>query len=171
MGMNVMQHSTIGSGYFVVLGVATACLSTALGSMFGSARILQAIARDDIFPGLSFFKQGTAKGDEPRRAVVFSFLLAECGILLGGLDDVAPILTNFFLLVYCLTNFACFLLVVSRVPNFRPTFRCYSWQTSLAGSVSIAAVMFYLNWFYALLTLLCVVVLYAYIQFRFRGRS
>ena len=41
--MNVMQRSCV-SQYLVVLGVATACLSTALGSMFGSARILQAIA-------------------------------------------------------------------------------------------------------------------------------
>jgi amino acid transporter len=35
-------------GVAIVLGVATACLSTSLGSMFGSARILQAIARDGL---------------------------------------------------------------------------------------------------------------------------
>jgi len=32
----------------------------------------------------------------------------------GDLDDVAPILTNFFLLTYCLVNLACFLLVTYR---------------------------------------------------------
>ena len=39
----MLQESCV-SQYFVVLGVATACLSTALGSMFGSARIMQAAA-------------------------------------------------------------------------------------------------------------------------------
>ena len=58
----------------------------------------------------------------------------QAGILLGNLDDVAPILTNFFLLTYCLVNLACFLLVSSSIPNFRPTYRVYSWQTSLAGT-------------------------------------
>eukprot|EP00931_Biecheleriopsis_adriatica_P101101 TRINITY_DN76312_c0_g1_i1.p1 TRINITY_DN76312_c0_g1~~TRINITY_DN76312_c0_g1_i1.p1 ORF type:complete len:874 (-),score=174.89 TRINITY_DN76312_c0_g1_i1:81-2648(-) len=169
--MNVMQHSSVGSGYFVVMGVATACLSTALGSMFGSARILQAIARDDIFPGLGIFKYGSPQGDEPRYALILSYLVAEIGILLGGLDDVAPVLTNFFLLAYFLVNLACFLLIVSRVPNFRPTFRFYSWPTSLSASVLIIVVMFYLQWFYAVVTLLVVTILYSFLALRFRRRS
>ena len=39
--MLAMQDTCV-SQYFVVLGVAAACLSTSLGSMFGSARIIQA---------------------------------------------------------------------------------------------------------------------------------
>jgi amino acid transporter len=65
-----------------VLGVATACLSTALGSMFGSARILQALARDDIFPVLSVFKFGSVVGDEPRIAVCFCYMVAQVGIFI-----------------------------------------------------------------------------------------
>jgi amino acid transporter len=55
INMFVMQDACV-SQYLVVLGVAAACLSTALGSMFGSARILQALARDDILPILDYFK-------------------------------------------------------------------------------------------------------------------
>jgi hypothetical protein len=73
-----MQHLCVREG-FVVLGVATACLSTALGSMFGSARIMQAIARDRIFP-LSFFAHGAAHGDEPRRAIVLSYTVAQASL-------------------------------------------------------------------------------------------
>ena len=50
--LSVMQRACVNQ-YFVVLGIATACLSTALGSMFGSARIMQALARDRIYPILA----------------------------------------------------------------------------------------------------------------------
>ena len=59
-----MQASCVHQ-YFVVLGIATACLSTALGSMFGSARIMQALARDGIYPPLRVFARGSLRGDEP----------------------------------------------------------------------------------------------------------
>jgi amino acid transporter len=66
-----LQHSAV-SGGIVVLGIAAACLSTALGSMFGSSRIMQAIARDGIYPWLRVFAKGSVEGDEPRRALVLS---------------------------------------------------------------------------------------------------
>lgn len=169
--MNVMQHATVGDGYFVITGVTAACLSTALGSMFGSARILQAIAKDQIFPALSFFAKGTTKGDEPRRGVVLSYAVAQAGIFLGNLDDVAPILTNFFLCTYCLVNLACFLLQVANCPNFRPTYRVFSWPSSLAGALLIIVVMFYLQWIYALITLAIVLLIYLYISFCFKGHA
>ena len=107
----VMQRACV-SQYFVVLGIATACLSTALGSMFGSARIMQALARDQIYPPLRPFAQGSLKGDEPRRALVLTYLLAQSGLFIGGIDAVAPILTNFFLVTYMLTNLSACLLEV-----------------------------------------------------------
>lgn len=78
--MDVMQDATfpsINGQYFIVLGITTACLSTALGSLFGSARILQAIARDRVYPILRPFAYGSRVGDEPRLAIVFCWLLAQ----------------------------------------------------------------------------------------------
>ena len=169
--MNVMQHSTVGDGWFVITGVTAACLSTALGSMFGSARILQAIAKDEMYPCLKFFAKGTQHGDEPRRGVVLSYLIAQCGILLGNLDDVAPILTNFFLCTYCLVNLACFLLVLSSVPNFRPTYRMFSGFSSIMGSVLIVIIMFYLQWIYAVITFGVVAALFVYVTITFKGTA
>ena len=88
----VMQHACV-SQYFVVLGIAAACLSTALGSMFGSARIMQAIARDGIYPCLRTFGAGARVGDEPRRALLLTYLLAQAGLFYGGIDALAPVLT------------------------------------------------------------------------------
>lgn len=153
--MNVMQDACLNQ-YFVVLGVATACLSTSLGSMFGSARILQAIARDDLIPAPKsvnkFFSVGTIKGDEPRRAVCLTYLISGGAVFIGGLAEVAPILTNFFLLTYSLTNLATFLLEISGLINFRPTWRFYSWHSALLGAVLNIVVMFYLNVLYASVT-------------------
>ena len=158
--------STCVSQYFVVLGVAAACLSTALGSMFGSARIMQAIARDDVYPVLAPLKRGAQRGDEPRRALLVTYLLAQTGLLVGGIDAVAPVLTNFFLVTYALTNLSAALLELSGCPNFRPLWCYYSWQLSLVGAALTLGAMLFLNPSFAAVTVAIVVVLYAYISLR-----
>ena len=54
--------------------------------------------------------------------------------LISGIDAVAPVLTNFFLVTYTLTNLSAALLELSGCPNFRPHWRFYSWHLSLAGA-------------------------------------
>ena len=163
--LRVLQDACVNQ-YFVVLGVATACISTALGSMFGSARILQAIARDDLFPALRYFAKGSRKGDEPQRAVCLTYAIAQCGVFIGDLDAVAPILTNFFLITYSLVNISCFLLTISGVVNFRPKFTFFSWQSALLGATLNLAAMFYLSPGYAVATVLVLVALFTYVAFR-----
>ena len=122
-----------------MLGIATACLSTALGSMFGSARIMQALARDGIYPLLGIFASGSATWRRAAQGLVLTYLIAQAGLLYGGIDAVAPVLTNFFLITYTLTNLSACLLELSGLPNFRPTWRLYSWHSSLAGPSSHSA--------------------------------
>jgi solute carrier family 12 sodium/potassium/chloride transporter 2 len=56
--------------------------------------------RDCLVYSNEYFAKGTLKGDEPRRAVVLTYLISGAAVFIGGLNDVAPILTNFFLLTY-----------------------------------------------------------------------
>eukprot|EP01065_Artemidia_motanka_P049085 TRINITY_DN8054_c3_g1_i1.p1 TRINITY_DN8054_c3_g1~~TRINITY_DN8054_c3_g1_i1.p1 ORF type:complete len:1002 (+),score=269.86 TRINITY_DN8054_c3_g1_i1:74-3079(+) len=161
--MNAVQHACLEGG-FVVMGVTAACLSTALGSMFGAARVLQAIARDQVFPILSVFQKGSGPSDEPRRALFMTFLVAEAGVLVGGLDAVAPILTNCFLVTYALVNLACFLLTIAGVPNWRPTFKLYTWHSALLGAILNVGAMFYLNPIYAAATLGVLFMLFLYVS-------
>jgi|FLOH01.1.fsa_nt_gi amino acid transporter len=125
----------------ITVGVFAATLSSALGSMMGAPRILQAVARDHIFPSLNYFAKGSGKAAEPRRATLLTFVLAQAGILLGDLDLIAPIITMFFMVTYGYLNLATFYEGWTRNPSYRPTFRFSHWSLSLAGAVACAAVM------------------------------
>lgn len=100
---------------------ATSFFSALMG-VIGSAKSLQALARDNIFPGLTVFGQGTSLHDEPTVAIIFTYLLAQL-TLLGDINTIASFVTMTYLITFWVTNMACFLLKISSAPNFRPTFR------------------------------------------------
>lgn len=125
----------------ITAGIFAATLSSAIGSMMGAPRILQALARDGIFKSLLVFSKGKGDNQEPRAAIVLTFLIAEAGILIGTLDLIAPIITMFFMVTYGYLNFATFRESYSRNPSYRPTFRYAHWSLALLGGVACAAVM------------------------------
>lgn len=151
---------------FITAGVFAATLSSALGSMMGAPRILQAFARDDVFLSLRFFGAGTDAGNEPRRATVLTFALAQCGILLGDLNTIAPIITMFFMITYGLLNLATFFEAVTANPSYRPSFRYCHWSMSLAGALACLGVMFLINWAWAVASIALIGILHWYIRFR-----
>jgi amino acid transporter len=136
----VMQERAIWPA-LVYAGVICATLSSALGSMMGAPRILQAFARDNVFRRLRWFGQGSGSAGEPRRAIVLTFLISQAGVLAGDLDTIAPVITMFFLLTYGTMNLACFYEGFIRNPSFRPTFRFNHWSVSLLGAVGCLGVM------------------------------
>lgn len=136
----VMQERALWPA-LVYAGVISATLSSALGSMMGAPRILQAFARDNVFRKLRWFGQGSGASGEPRRAIVLTFLIAQAGVLVGDLDTIAPVITMFFLLTYGTMNLACFYEGFIRNPSFRPTFRFNHWSVSLLGAVGCLGVM------------------------------
>ncbi|MDD4737497.1 MAG: amino acid permease [Kiritimatiellae bacterium] len=129
----------------IFAGVICATLSSALGSMMGAPRILQAFARDNIFGRLRFFGRGSGAAGEPRRAIVLTFLIAQIGVLAGDLDTIAPVITMFFLMTYGAVNLACFFEGRTGNPSFRPTFRFNHWSIALLGAAGCVGVMFLIN--------------------------
>ena len=164
--MTVMQDAALLSPYIVVSGILISALSSALGSLFGGSRVLQAIARDNLFPGLSYFSKGTTNGDEPRRAVFLTWIIAQCCVLVGDLDVLAPVITSFFLISYALCNLTAFYLSVTGAPNFRPSFRYFSWHLSLLGFLLCFGVMFYLNSLNAVIALVLLISITIFLWFR-----
>ncbi len=129
--------------FFVILGVFAATLSSALGSMMGAPRILQALSRDRIIELLGTFSQGSQKGDEPRHAMLMTLLISLGVIGFAGqgeggaaLNAVAAIVTIFFLYAYGIVNLAGFVESFGSNPSFRPRFKFFHWSTALLGTVA-----------------------------------
>jgi hypothetical protein len=155
----IMKEIAFG-GFLIVAGVFAATLSSALGSMMGAPRILQAFARDDVYHSLRFLGRGWGRNDEPRAAIVMTFLVAECAVLLGDLDAIAPIITMFFIVTYGTLNLACFYEAYSRNPSYRPRFKFAHWMVSLVGAVGCGVVMLLIAPFWAIVAAFTMVGLY-----------
>jgi amino acid transporter len=149
----VLVRSAFLGGVAVAVGVCAASLSSALGSYLGAPRILQAVARDGMLAFVRPFAAGSAKGDEPRRALVLTGLIT-LGVLLwagnesegGPLNAVAALITMFFLYTYGMTNLAAALEGISGNPSFRPRFRYFHWSLALLGAIGCIGAAFLIDW-------------------------
>ena len=107
-------------GPAVVAGIWGATLSSALGSIMGAPRILPAVSGDGLTP--RWFAKGHGAGNEPRRALIVAFAIAQCGIIIAELDAIARIVSIIFLASYGFLNIVCAIeSIVS--PDFRPQFK------------------------------------------------
>lgn len=148
----------------ITAGVFAATLSSALGSMMGAPRILQAFARDNVFGWLQPFSSGSGKSNEPRRAVCLTFVISQVCILSADLNTIAPLITMFFMITYGLLNLATFYEAITKNPSYRPRFRYCHWTTSLAGALGCLVVMFLVDWRWALLSMVAMALLHRYIS-------
>ncbi|CAF0998163.1 unnamed protein product [Adineta steineri] len=121
---------------FVVIGIISATFSACLSGLVGASRILEALAVDEIFgPLFHWIRGGTTRHGNPWAAVIFTFVLVQLTLLIGSMNKIAPIVTIFFLLAYFAVNLSCLALDLASAPNFRPTFKYFSWHTALIGAV------------------------------------
>ncbi len=151
--------------FLITAGVFAATLSSALGSMMGAPRILQAFAKDGVFQNLRPFAAGSGEANEPRLATVLTFVISQAAILLvADLNAIAPLITMFFMLTYGLLNLATFYEAITKNPSYRPRFRYSHWLTSLAGAAGCLLVMFLINWMWALVAIFGMACVYLYIS-------
>jgi len=151
--------------YLILLGIYAATLSSAIASLVGAPRILQAVARDQIFPWkiLEYFAVADKDGN-PIRGYFLSFGVAFCCNLIGELNAIAPLISQFFMLTYLLINLACFALTISKSPGWRPSFKYFNKWTAGFGSFLCLSIMFLLAWYYALIACTVASVLYFYVE-------
>lgn len=141
----MVVRSLSATEWLISAGVFAATLSSALGSMMGAPRILQALSRDNIISRLKFFAANSGRHQEPRRATVLTFFIAQIFIVLGDLDAIAPIITMFFMITYGTLNLATFYESITNNPSYRPRFRFCHWSTALLGAVGCFGVMFLMS--------------------------
>ena len=94
------------SGYLIFAGCFAATLSSAIASLVGAPRVLQALAKDKLYPLIHIFGQGYGANNDPFRGYILVFFISLGCILIGKLDVVATLLSNFFVAAYALINFS-----------------------------------------------------------------
>ncbi|KAK2821909.1 hypothetical protein Q5P01_021974 [Channa striata] len=169
-GYSIKKTPVIGalawpSPWLIVIGSFFSCCGAGLQSLTGAPRLLQAIARDGIIPFLHVFGHGKANG-EPTWGLLLTVGICEIGILIASLDDVAPILSMFFLMCYLFVNLACAVQTLLRTPNWRPRFKFYHWSLSFIGMSLCVSLMFISSWYYALVAMVIAGCIYKYIEYR-----
>jgi solute carrier family 12 (potassium/chloride transporters), member 9 len=94
------------------MGAFSSSFFSALLGIVGCAKLLQAIARDNLLSFLKPFAQGTPIDDEPTMAVLVTYFLTQA-TLFSNINQIASFVTMTFLLTFMVVNLACFLLKYS----------------------------------------------------------
>ncbi|MBN2436135.1 MAG: amino acid permease [Spirochaetes bacterium] len=142
----------------VILGLMGATVSSALGSLVGAPRILQALANDRVIPLSSIFSK-MSKNGTPRTATLLTVMIVIGSLFLGDLDSIAALLTMFFLITYAVINFTVFVEKLIRIPSFRPSFNV-PMIIPAAGILWCTGVMFLINIYFAITAYIVIVILY-----------
>lgn len=161
----IMQKISFWGGA-ILLGVWGATLSSALGSILGAPRVLQALARDKVLPPfLKWLGKGGKSDDTPRIGTIFTLIIVLIAVYLGNLNAIAPVLTMFFLATYGVLNISAGIEGFLGNPSFRPTFKV-SWLFSLAGAIGCVIAMFLINPIATVIALGFVFLIYFLLQRR-----
>ncbi|MEO1095887.1 MAG: Na-K-Cl cotransporter [Cyanobacteria bacterium J06638_28] len=153
-------------GDAILLGVWGATLSSAIGSILGAPRILQALARDGVLPqSLRWLGKGSGPTDEPRLGTLFSLGVALAAVGVGDLNLIAPVLTMFFLTTYMVLNVSAGVEGFLQSPSFRPTFKVH-WSFSLLGAVGCLIIMFLINAIATVVAAVVVLGIYVWLERR-----
>lgn len=151
--------------WVILIGSFFSTLGAGLQSLTGAPRLLQAIAKDSIIPFLEPFAKSSCRG-EPTRALLLTLVICQCGILLGNIDILAPLLSMFFLMCYGFVNLACAVQTLLKTPNWRPRFKFYHWSLSLLGVLMCISIMLMTSWYFALIAIGMAGIIYKYIEYR-----
>ncbi len=146
----------------IPIGLAAATISSALGSVMVAPRTLNAISSDKTvpIPRLNYWLSRVKKSNgEPVNASLVTCIIAFFFVLMGDVNAVAEVISMFFMVTYgsiCLIslfeNFA-------SNPGYRPAFKS-RWYISLLGAVMCIWLMFKINSFYAILSILIMIIIY-----------
>ncbi|XP_014206064.1 solute carrier family 12 member 9 isoform X2 [Copidosoma floridanum] len=151
---------------FVAVGIMTATFSASLSNLIGSSRVLEALAKDNVFGSLLNFIVKTTWRGNPIGAVFTSWALVQIIFFIESLNTIAQINSVLFLLSYLATNLACLGLELASAPNFRPTYNYFTWHTATVGLLGTLIMMFIINSIYAsssiILCLVLVIVLHLF---------
>ncbi|KZL69381.1 amino acid permease (solute carrier family 12 member 3) [Colletotrichum tofieldiae] len=148
----------------ILAGECAVTFFSAVMGLVGAAKLMQALARDKLLPGLLPFSRGTKRNDEPVQAILLTYALAQVAMF-ANLNQIATLISMGYQMTFFVMNLACFLLKIGSAPNFRPAFKFFSWEAAFAGSIMSAAAMFFIDQTYAATAVCLLVFLFSLIHY------
>lgn len=88
---DVISHTSLWKP-IIFAGECAVTFFSALMGLIGSAKLFQALARDQLLPGLSVFGKGTMSGDEPIVAIFLTYTIAQVA-LFADLNQIATLIS------------------------------------------------------------------------------
>ncbi len=151
-------------GPAVLAGLLGATFSSALSSLVGAPRILQALADHQILPGSRWLAIRSRSG-EPRNAMFLTASIVLAALMLRYLNVIAPLITMFFLITYAMINVVVLIEQSLGLVSFRPLLRIPR-LVPLIGAAGCILAMFVVNPTFALVAVVVVLALYAHLTRR-----
>lgn len=146
----------------VFLGLLGATASSALAGLVGGPRILMAMGQNRLLPFSDWLARTTPNG-EPRNAALVTGALTLLCLAPRDLNAVAPLVTMFFLITYCIINVVVLFEQGLGLVSFRPTLRV-PLVVPLVGTVGSIFAMFVVNPTFGLIAVALVVAVYFWID-------
>lgn len=106
----------------ILAGEVAVTFFSALMGVVGASKLMQALARDKLFPGFSLFGRGSKRDDEPLAAVLLTYMIAQLA-LLADLDHLASLISIF----YMVSENTPVAVVCLRTCCFSPLVQCKAW--------------------------------------------
>jgi len=154
--------------WLILPGLWGAIFSSAVGSVLGAPRTLQALAFDRLAPKI-FARRVRTEG-EPLGGLALTIGISLGAVLLGDLNTVAIVVTMFFLSVYGVINLVAALERLLRNPSWRPVIKVH-WSVSLLGAISSFGMMFLIHWPSTIVALATEFMLWLWLKRRIRNAS
>ncbi|BES94553.1 Amino acid permease [Nesidiocoris tenuis] len=94
----------------LLAGLYVSSMSSCLGAMYGTPRVLQSIANENVIPFIRILGRGRGPNRVPVYSLALVALVTILFILVGDINSLAPVVTMPFLMMYAIIDYAYFAL-------------------------------------------------------------
>lgn len=128
--------------YLLLAGVYVSSISSCLGAMYGTPRVLQSIALENVIPAIGILGKGRGPNKVPLYAMGVVATVTIAFIMVGDINFLAPIVTMPFLLTYACIDYSYFALAqtfdiqTKREERFRIQAQSPSYESRRYGAVT-----------------------------------
>jgi APA family basic amino acid/polyamine antiporter len=114
-------------GIIMAVAALIAFITTANAGILSASRFPMAMSRDQLLP--AFFQRVNAKFQTPQISILLTSAFMICTILFLSLEELIKTASTLMILLFMFVNISHIIMRVSKIPNYRPTFRAplYPW--------------------------------------------